>query len=310
MPKKPKLFERVAIMGRKASPNLAAPITALAAFLAHRKHKVLIESETAAMTGIAHLYPTVTADALPSLDLLIVIGGDGTLLSAARKIVASSLPIIGVNQGRFGFLTDIPLIDMEAVIGDVLDGYYTEEKRTMLMATLSRPNQAPVTLHALNDIAINRGATHSVLDFSVSLDNVLAYTLRADGLIVSTPTGSTAYALSAGGPILPPTLSAVVLVPVAPYGLTHRPVILPDQTRMTIAVKGAKTAILCADSQTHIEMREDMSVTILKSPHTLNLLHPKDYDYFSALREKLHWSKMPERSSRDAAPFSLDDDQE
>lgn len=295
MPGSPARFPRVAIVGRPGTPDLAAPLARLAGFLASHGHAVVLEADTARHTPLRG-HATAEADALGSrADLAIVLGGDGTMLSIARRVAPHDVPLIGVNQGRLGFLTDIPLAAMEESLGPMLAGHYVEERRTMLVATVVRETGREEAEPALNDVVVNRGGGGSMIECAVEIDGRFAYAMRADGIIVSTPTGSTAYALSAGGPILDPRIAAISLVPVAPHALTHRPVALSDTATVTIAVLRGTDATVHCDGHAHYPLTEGDRVVIRRAAHPARLLHPEGYDYFAMLREKLHWSETPER---------------
>jgi NAD+ kinase len=295
MPGTPARFPRVAIVGRPGTPDLAAPLRRLADFLAARGHAVVLESETAAQTPLDG-YEVADATALGArADLAIVLGGDGTMLSIARRLAPHDVPLIGVNQGRLGFLTDIPLAAMERTLEPMLAGRYLEERRTMLVTTI----ESGGTLHdvepALNDVAVNRGSGGSMIECAVEIDGRFAFGMRADGIIVATPTGSTAYALSAGGPILDPRLGAIALVPVAPHALTHRPIALSDAATVTITVVRGSDATAHCDGHAHFPLAEGDRIAIRRAAHPARFLHPEGHDHFAMLREKLHWSETPER---------------
>jgi NAD+ kinase len=292
---RPARFARVAIVGRPGSPGLAQPVTQLAGFLARRGHEVLLESDTAALAA-QHNLPTVDALLLGSaIDLAIVLGGDGTMLSIARQLAPHDVPMIGVNQGRLGFLTDIPLARMEATLTAMLDGRFVEERRTLIAATVERADGSREHAPALNDVVVNRGALGTMIECAVEIDGRFVYAMRADGVIVATPTGSTAYALSAGGPIIAPTVPAFALVPVAPHALTHRPIAVPDSAVITIAVNQGRDASVHCDGQAHFGLAEGDRVVLARARHAARFLHPEDHDYFAMLRDKLHWSETPER---------------
>ncbi|MDR0251237.1 MAG: NAD kinase [Burkholderiales bacterium] len=289
-------FTHIALAGRRDSPDLFGPLSVLADFLFQRGYQVSIEAETAAMARLES-YPSVAAEALGiNNDLVIVLGGDGTMLSFARRLAPFDVPLVGINQGRLGFLTDIPQAYMEVLLGDILDGRFVEEKRTMLLAHVHRESGSiPTEVLALNDIVINRGSRSGVVDLSIAIDGQFAYSLRSDGIIVATPTGSTAYALSAGGPIISPTLPVIVLVPVAPHALTHRPIVIPETAKLTITVERGNDVSLHGDSQSQIPLMQGEQVVIKRSVHRATLLHPSHHDYFAMLRQKLHWTETPER---------------
>jgi NAD+ kinase len=283
-------FRRVALVGRYASPGIAAPLARLAAFLAEHGHGVVLEAETARWTPVPG-YPTAEAEALGAQsDVAIVVGGDGTMLAIARQLARSGVPLIGVNQGRLGFLTDIPLATMEDALAAILGGAFVEERRSLLHAEVGDGSAL-----ALNDVVVNRGSSGTMIEYAVDIDGRFVYAMRADGLIVATPTGSTAYALSAGGPILAPEVPAFALVPVAPHGLTHRPIAIPETATIRITVQRGRDAAVHCDGQTHFPLNEGAQVTIRRAAHVARFLHPEGYDHFAMLRQKLHWSETPER---------------
>ena len=249
-------FRRVALIGRYASPGIAEPLSRLAAFLAARGHEVVIEAETARSTPLAG-YPSAPPDALGAqADVAIVIGGDGTMLSIARHLAPLDVPLIGINQGRLGFLTDIPFAGMEDNLGAMLAGRYVEERRTLLAAEVVRADGTHEAAFALNDVVLNRGGGGTMIDCAVEIDGRFVYAMRADGIIVATPTGSTAYALSAGGPILDPQVPAFALVPVAPHALTHRPIAIADTATIALTLERGKDAALHCDGQAHFALAE------------------------------------------------------
>lgn len=288
-------FPRIALIGRYASPNIAAPLSALVDFLRARGHAIVLEAETARFTPLPD-NPTAGADAIGELaDLAIVLGGDGTMLTIARKLAPHDVPLIGINQGRLGFLTDIPLARMQATLAAMLDGRYVEERRTLLHAAIERAGKPREDSLALNDVVVNRGSHGSVIEVAVEIDARFVYGMRADGIIVATPTGSTAYALSAGGPIIDPAVPAFALVPVAPHALTYRPIAVADSAVITITIQRGLDAAVNCDGQTYFALGEGDRVTVRRAAHTARFLHPQGHDYFAMLREKLHWSETPER---------------
>lgn len=291
----PERFRRIALVGRHGGPGAIAPLAALAAFLVARGHAVALDADTAACTSVSGT-TTLDDDALPgAIDLAIVLGGDGTMLSIARQLAPHDVPLIGVNLGRLGFLTDIPVARMEPTLAAMLDGQYTEERRTLLTVTLARADGTSASAPALNEVVVNRGGLGSMIECGVEIDGRFVYAMRADGVIVATPTGSTAYALSTGGPIIAPEVPAFALVPIAPHALTHRPIAVPDRSTIEITVSRGRDAAVHCDGQAHFELSEGDRVTARRAPHTARLLHPESHDYFAMLREKLHWSETPER---------------
>ena len=291
------VFPRVAVVGRYASPDLGAPLARLASYLTAKGHSVVLDSETARYAPLLG-YPTAAQEDLGrAVDLAIVLGGDGTMLSIARQLAPFGVPLIGINQGRLGFLTDIPLNGMESTLDAMLAGRYLEERRTLLAAVVVRSDGGRDEAFALNEAVVNRGSLGSMIDCAVEIDGRFVYSMRADGIIVATPTGSTAYALSAGGPILDPQLASFLLVPVAPHALTHRPIAISDAAHISITVVSARDAGFHCDGQGHFTLAEGDRVELSRAPHAARFLHPEGHDYFAMLREKLHWSETPERLS-------------
>lgn len=286
-------FATIALIGRYASPAIEEPLTRLASFLAARGHRVVIDSATVEDAPLPG-YHTAPAEALGrEAQLAIVIGGDGTMLSIARRLAPFDVPLIGINQGRLGFLTDIALADMETTLDAMLAGRYVEETRTLLDATLTRTSGSTENALALNDVVVNRGGLGGMIDCSVTVDGRFVYSMRADGLILATPTGSTAYALSAQGPIVDPGVPALLLVPVAPHALTNRPIAVRDSAVVEIELLRGKDASLHCDGQSHFALVDGDRVLVRRSAHRVRLLHPQDHDHFAMLRKKLHWSETP-----------------
>ncbi len=290
MPSCPPCFARVALVGRLDRPGIVGPLAHLAAFLTGRGHAVVLGSETAAGTALPG-YPCVPAGEIGRhADAVVVIGGDGTMLTITRQVAPFDLPLIGINQGRLGFLTDIPLALMEDALSAMLDGRFVEERRTLLDTQVNGDRAV-----ALNDVVINRGSGGSMIEVRVEIDSRFVYAMRADGLIVATPTGSTAYALSAGGPIIAPDVPAFALVPVAPHALTHRPVAVHDSAVIAVTVQRGKDASVHCDGHARFPLDERETVIIRRAAYSARFLHPEGHDYFAMLRSKLHWSALPER---------------
>jgi NAD+ kinase len=225
--------------------------------------------------------------------IAVIIGGDGTFLGTARELADSNIPLIGINQGRLGFLTDIRLDDIDPTLIDTINGQSVSENRAYLEGQILRQGKVVENHIALNDIVISRGIVGGMVELRVEVDGTFMYDLRADGLIISTPTGSTAYALSADGPILHPSLAGLLIVPVAPHALTNRPIALPQHSTIDIIVTGGKQTGVHFDMQFNGRAKVGDQIRIKVSPHPIRLLHPARYDYFAMLRQKLHWSASP-----------------
>ena len=297
-------FATIALVGRQASPGISEPLSRLAVFLASRGHKVLLDAETAKFAALPGIPAASTEQLGREAKLAIVVGGDGTMLSAARRFAPFGVPLIGINQGRLGFLTDIALTDMEAALAAMLSGAYVEETRTLLEAKLTRSAGGEEHSLAFNDVVVNRGALGGMIDCAVTIDGRFVYAMRADGLIVATPTGSTAYALSAQGPIVDPMVAAILLIPVAPHALTNRPIAVRDSVVIEISLLRGKDASLHCDGQADFALAEGDRVVVRRAEHRVRLLHPKDHDHFAMLRQKLHWAETPEQLKPGVDPLS------
>lgn len=225
-------------------------------------------------------------------DVAIVLGGDGTMLSIARELAAYDVPLIGINFGRLGFITDIALHQMPEVLEQMLGGKFESDRRTLLEGEVLHAGSVVLRTHALNDVVISHGVAGGMVEFTVRVNGVNMYNQRADGIILATPTGSTAYALSANGPILHPSLAGLVLVPVAPHTLSNRPIALPDDVEIEIELTEVRDASAYFDMQSFSTLAPGDSVRVRRSAHVVTLLHPAGYNYFATLRQKLHWNVM------------------
>ncbi len=287
-------FPRIALVGRLATPGIAGPLAEVAAFLEARGHRVVIDEATAQSAELPGYATAAPAEFAAETDLAVVLGGDGTMLSLARQLAPFDVPLVGVNQGRLGFLTEIPVREMTATLDAMLDGHYIEQRRTMLKVAVERPDGASDRGLALNDVVVNRGSIGSMIECAVDIDGRFGYAMRADGIIVATPTGSTAYALSAGGPILAPELASLLLVPVAPHALTHRPIAIGDDASIAITVINGRDAGVHCDGQGYFALAAGDRVLVERAEFRARFLYPEGHDYFATLREKLHWTATPE----------------
>lgn len=287
----PPAFKTAAVVGKSDAASLPDVLDELAAVLRRRGVAIAMDPLTAAASR-TRPDAIVELDALPArADLAIIVGGDGTLLSSARLMAERNVPLVGVNLGRLGFLTDIPADALEASIESILAGDFQPESRTLLYGTVRRAGETVFSALAMNDVVVSRGAMGSMIEFAVTVDGEFIYSLRADGLIVATPTGSTAYALSAGGPILHPSLSAIALVPISPHTLSNRPVAIRSSSRVEITLARGVDARASFDVQAYWELEPGDVVCASASPRPATLLHPRGYRYFSMLRQKLRWNE-------------------
>lgn len=227
--------------------------------------------------------------------LAIVVGGDGTMLNAARSLAESDVAVLGVNLGRLGFLADVSPNEMCQQLGEILDGRYQEEQRSLLHASVIRHDRIVSESDALNDVVVHKWDIARMIDLDTYIDGQFLFSLRADGLIVSTPTGSTAYALSGGGPILEPALAALVLVPICPHTLSNRPIVLSDDVEIEILVHGedATKAQITCDGQVNFGLISGDHIRITRKDQHLRLIHPCQHDHFDIMRRKLRWAEQP-----------------
>ena len=286
-------FNTISLIGKfQSTDGAAVTVLDLAGYLRERGFDVWVEQGTAAAIGGAAgdfataAYEKIAAEA----DLVVVVGGDGTLLNAARRMGESAVPLVGVNLGRLGFLTDLSRADARRQLGEILDGRYRAESRFMLDAEVMRDGERIFHTLALNDVVVNRGNLGRMIEFELRVDGEFVYTLLSDGMIIATPTGSTAYALAANGPILHPGVPGIALVPLCPQALSARPVTLPDTSRIEIVLMPPHDARIHFDGAAYCDGRAGDRLRIVRSPLAVRLLHPVGYSYFSMLREKLHWS--------------------
>jgi len=285
-------FKKIALVGKYDNIEIAGSVERLAGYLSGLGYEIVLASQTAEVLN-RHGYPHANLTELAgSVDVFIVLGGDGTMLSIARALAPYPVPLIGVNQGRLGFLTDIVMEDMEAELARMLAGEYDAEERILLSVRVERDGETQLDASAFNDVVVSKAATGRLIEFEVIIDNEFVYTQRSDGLVVATPTGSTAYALSAGGPILFPTLKAIALVPICPHTLSARPIVVSSESCVDIVIHHADDARVHFDGQSHFDLRKDDRVRICRAPDNVTLLHPKHYSYYDTLRQKLHWGKQ------------------
>ena len=285
-------FKTVGLIGKYKSPEIAGPLLKLADFLTQRGVKVLIDRLTASHIG-DNRYPVLVLEEIGrQADLAVVLGGDGTMLNIARTFAPCDVALVGVNQGRLGFLTDISIDTMFETIGTILDGNYVTEERMLLEAEVFSGESSVFSVLAFNDVVISKGIKGSMIELEVRIDGQFLYTVRADGLIVASPTGSTAYALSSGGPIVHPSLSVIGLVPICPHTFSSRPIVISSDSVVEIIIGVAADARAHFDSHSRFDLREQDHVVVRRYGHRIRLLHPVGHNYYSMLREKLHWTEF------------------
>lgn len=284
-------FKSVALIGKHKSPEVTEPLLCLAGFLSARGLDVIVDSLSAEHIDDCPYATMPLAEMAGRVDLAIVIGGDGTMLNIARTFSPHHVPLIGVNQGRLGFLTDLTLENMQAVIAAMFDGHYVTERRLLLSARVMRGELEVFSGLAFNEVVVHRSQISSMVEFEVRIDGEYLYNQRADGLIVATPTGSTAYAMSAGGPILHPGLDVLELVPVCPHTLSNRPIVVNGSSVLEILMH--RTGDLCVrlDSHSSFDMQLHDRIIVTRHPEMACLLHPVGHSYYHTLREKLLWNQ-------------------
>lgn len=290
-------FHNIGIVTRPNTPDIQDTAHTLITFLKQHGFTVYLD-EVGIKEGCIYTQDTVVCHIVNKTelgqycDLVAVLGGDGTFLSVAREIALRAVPIIGINQGHLGFLTQIPREYMTDKLLPVLEGKYLAEERILIEAALIREGKTAERAIALNDAVLSRGGAGQMIEFEVFVNREFVYTQRSDGLIVSTPTGSTAYSLAAGGPIMQAGLHAFTLVPICPQSMTNRPIAIPDTSEIEILVTQGGDARVHFDGQTHIDVQNLDRITIRRYRNPLRILHPTDYQYFKTLRQKLHWGEQ------------------
>ena len=294
------VFRRVALIGKYQPQGTRAhdPVMdEIADFLTAQGCEVVLErSSCGCGEGIAPTthcrHPVLSVDQIgEQCDLGLVVGGDGTMLGIGRQLAPYGVPLIGLNRGRLGFITDIALGEYAETLRPMLAGEYDEDHRSLIQARVVREGETVFEALAMNDVVVNRGATSGMVELRVSVGRNFVATQRADGLIIATSTGSTAYALSAGGPLLHPSIPGWVMVPIAPHTLSNRPILLPDAEDVTIEVVNDRDASANFDMQSLASLRQGDQIVVRRSEFHVRFLHPRGWSYFDTLRRKMHWNK-------------------
>jgi len=279
-----------AIISRPARPEVARTVPELLAWLDAHGYQVIVDAETAKFSNGYEEVPRSQMGSRP-LDLIVVLGGDGTLLSAVRATAATDAPLLGVNLGSLGFLTDVPLPSLFPMLDQIAQGRAPGEQRSLMQCDLLRGEEILGSYMAFNDVVVNKTAMARLNNYDLFVDKAFVSSYRADGMIVSTPTGSTAYSLSAGGPVLMPTVNAFVITPVAPHSLTHRPLVVPDSAVVEIVLRSdEEVAYLSLDGQPGLDLKDGDRVRCRRSEHKVSLFRT-EADFFHVLRTKLKWGE-------------------
>jgi NAD+ kinase len=296
--KSPSQFRQIALVGKYQS-TISGPAGAhsrqaledIANYLLDQGCDVALEADTAANMGM-NRYATLNLEQIGrQCDLCVVVGGDGTMLGISRELAQYKVPLIGINQGRLGFITDIPFGQYMAVLRPMLAGEYEEDQRSLIQGRVMRDGICVFSALAMNDVVVNRGASSGMVELRVEVDGHFVANQRADGLIIASPTGSTAYSLSAGGPLMHPAIDGWVIVPIAPHTLSNRPIVLTSAGEIAVEIVAGRDASASFDTQSLASLMHGDRIVVTRSEHKVRFLHPKGWSYFDTLREKMHWNE-------------------
>ena len=282
-------FHHAALVGKYQADGIRPLLEEIAQFLVRLGLEVSFEHQTALNTGVTDFESLTLAQIGAQCDLAVVVGGDGTMLGIARELARFDLPVVGINQGRLGFITDVPIGHFREALAPMIAGDYEEDFRAMLEGEIWRDGECIFEGLSMNDVVVSRGATASMVELRVDIGDEFVANMRADGLIVASPTGSTAYALSAGGPILHPGIAGWVVVPIASHTLSNRPIVLPDSAAVRITVVAGRDASANFDMQGLASLLHGDQVRLQRSAHKVRFLHPRGWSYYATLRRKLRW---------------------
>lgn len=291
-------FRHVALFGKYHTTTQGGALESsrralddVAQFLTRQGCDVVLDQETASHTGM-NQYPVLEMTEIgKQCDLGLVIGGDGTMLGIGRQMARHGLPLMGINQGRLGFITDIPLQSYQDVLQPMLLGNYQAEDRSLLQAHVMRDQRSVFSALAMNDVVVNRGGTSGMVELRVEVDGRFVSNQRADGLIIATPTGSTAYSLSVGGPLMHPGIGGWVMAPIAPHTLSNRPIVLPESSEISIEIVSGRYVSANFDMQSLADLILGDRIVVQRSEHKVRFLHPAGWNYFDTLRKKMHWNE-------------------
>jgi len=288
-----KAFSRVALVGKFQADGIEGRLKDLAKLVSDLGCEVFIEAATAEHLKLTGFPTKVADDFAGAIDLVVVLGGDGTMLGIGRQLAGMNVPLVGINMGRLGYMTDIPIQSVQTILPKIIAGEYEADARTLLDAVVFRDGKEINHALALNDVVVNRSGISGMVELAVHVNGSFMYNQRSDGLIVSTPTGSTAYALSAGGPILHPRVAGILLVPIAPHSLSNRPIVLPADSETIIEVVDGREVIVNFDMQSQTELQSGDKIEVRQSSKSISFLHPRSHSDYKTLREKLHWNEYP-----------------
>jgi NAD+ kinase len=289
MPRMPSRFRHAAIVGKYQARGIRPLLEEIAQYLVGQGLEVSFERDTANAVGVTN-YDSVSIEELGrDCDIAVVVGGDGTMLGIARELARYDMPLVGINQGRLGFITDVAVERYADALSPILAGDYEEEYRSMLEGDVWRDGDKIYDGLSMNDVVVSRGATASMVELRVDIGEEFVANMRADGLIVASPTGSTAYALSAGGPILHPDIAAWVLVPIASHTLSNRPIVLPDTGEIRIGIVAGRDVSANFDMHNLASLLLGDQVRVRRSRYKVRFLHPRGWSYYATLRRKLRW---------------------
>ncbi len=291
---KPKrTFKTIGLIGKYADPSVEDALVSLHEYFLDKDCDVFLDESTAAVFTDHGMEQITRTQLGEQCDLIIIVGGDGTLLSAARSLVGFGVPLLGINLGHLGFLVDLCAIDVHKALDEIMAGEYTEENRFLIISEIERNGHYFGGGNAFNDVVVHKTDVARMIEIETYIDNKFMHSMHADGLIISTPTGSTAYSLSGGGPILYPSLNVMELVPICPHTMSNRPVVISGESEIDIVVSDrfSTQAQVTYDGQINFNLLPGDHVKIMRHPKYITILHPKDYDYFEILRAKLRWGE-------------------
>ncbi len=286
-------FNTIGLIGKYADPSVEDALVSLHEYFLDKNCGVFLDEHTATVFTDHEMEPVTRTQLGKRCDLIIIVGGDGTLLNAARSLVGFGVPLLGINLGHLGFLVDLCAIDVHKALDEIMAGQYIEENRFLLISEIERNGDYFGGGNAFNDVVVHKADVARMIEIETYVDDKFMHSMHSDGLIISTPTGSTAYSLSGGGPILYPSLNVIELVPICPHTMSNRPVVISGESEIDIVVSDhfSTQAQVTYDGQINYSLMPGDHVKIMRHPKHITILHPKDYDYFNILRAKLRWGE-------------------